>query len=77
MQFIEDTLAMNFADNANDVSRMDNYSFHHKIDDINTLNSKNINHRFHPPYSSQLNPIEKYFSHFKSVLISIHQLPKK
>ena len=37
---------------------------------------KNINHRFLPPYSLQLSPIEEYFSHFKAVLVSIHTLSR-
>ena len=32
------------------------------------LNVNNINYRFLPPYSPQLNPIEQYFSHFKAFL---------
>ena len=55
---------------------MDNCSFHHRRDVVNLLNSKNINHRFLPPYSPQLSPIEEYFSHFKSILISNHTLPR-
>ena len=52
---------------------MDNCSFHHRRDVIAELEFNNINHRFLPAYSLQLNPIEEYFSHFKVKLASNDQ----
>ena len=76
MKFIEEKLLLHFQSYPNDVLVMDNCSFHHRRDVIEMLNCKNINHRFLPPYSPQLNPIEEYFSHFKAVLAGIHPLPR-
>jgi len=55
---------------------MDKCSFHHRKDVIALLKMKKINHRFLPPFSPQLNPIEEYFSHFKAVLSLIRPVPK-
>ncbi|KAG0441996.1 hypothetical protein DMUE_0627 [Dictyocoela muelleri] len=75
MGFIENKLATHFQNNSDDILIMDNCSFHHRGDVIDLLNSKNIKHRFLPAYSPQLNPIEEYFSYFKSKLASFHVLP--
>ena len=76
IKFIEEHLCQHFAFNSNDVLVMDNCSFHHRKDVISYLNLNNINYRFLPPYSPQLNPIEEYFSHFKANLQSIHPMAR-
>ncbi|KAF7700685.1 hypothetical protein CDIK_0872 [Cucumispora dikerogammari] len=52
---------------------MDNCGFYHRRDVIAELESNNINHRFLPAFSPQLNSIEEYFSHFKAKLASNDQ----
>lgn len=75
IEFINRKLCEHFENNLQDILIMDNCRFHHKRDVIELLRVKNINHMFLPPYSPQLNPIEEYFSHFKSRLVSIHPQP--
>ncbi|KAG0439509.1 hypothetical protein DMUE_2386 [Dictyocoela muelleri] len=75
MCFIENKLTVHFQNNNDDILIMDNCSFHHRSDVIALLDSKNIKHRFLPAYSPQLNPIEEYFSYFKSKLSSFHAIP--
>ncbi|KAG0441634.1 hypothetical protein DMUE_0898 [Dictyocoela muelleri] len=75
INFIENNLLLHFQNNRNDILVMDNCSFHHRRDVIALLENKNINIRFLPAYSPQLNPIEEYFGHFKSKLSSFRTLP--
>ena len=69
--FIQKKLDVHFQNNRNDVLIMNNCSFHHRKNVIALLKMKKINHRFLSPYYPELNPIEEYFSHFKTVLSSI------
>lgn len=73
--FIQDKLVRHFEVNRFDILIMDNCSFHHRKDVLQLLDDNNIRYRFLPPYSPQLNPIEEYFSHFKSKLSSMHPFP--
>ncbi|KAF7689856.1 hypothetical protein CDIK_2818 [Cucumispora dikerogammari] len=73
IEFIRNKLIPHFENNPDDILIMDNRSFHHRIDVIAELEFNNINHWFLPAYSSQLNPIEEYFSHFKAKLASNDQ----
>ncbi|KAF7693640.1 hypothetical protein CDIK_2227 [Cucumispora dikerogammari] len=64
--FIKNSLKPHFDSNPNDILAINNCSFHNIRDVIEELKLWDINHRFLPPYSPQLNPIEEYFSHFKA-----------
>jgi len=75
IHFLNDKLLEHFQANPHDILIMDNCRFHHRKDVLEFLNQNSILFRFLPPYSPQLNPIEEYFSHFKSVLQGIHPLP--
>jgi len=76
ISFIQEKLVQHFQNNPNDILIMDNCRFHHRKDVIDLLTTNNILHRFLPPYSPQLNPIEEYFSTLKSDLASIHPSTK-
>jgi len=75
-EYIQTVLIPHFRLNQNDLLIMDNCRFHHRRDVLDLFDENNINYRFLPPYSPQLNPIEEYFSHFKSVLNSTHPFPR-
>ncbi|KAF0990067.1 hypothetical protein HZS_4827 [Henneguya salminicola] len=49
---------------------MDNCSFYHRSDVTALFIELGVSVRFLPPYFPQLNPIEEYFSHLKSVYSS-------
>jgi len=73
--FIKEHLKQHFDSNPNDVLVMDNVAFHHRSDIIEMLNEFGISYMFLPPYSPQLNPIEEYFSYFKSKYSSLRPRP--
>ncbi|XP_031337186.1 uncharacterized protein LOC116166371 [Photinus pyralis] len=49
-----------------DIIIMDNARIHHANDVSNFFRENNVRHRYLPPYSPQLNPIEEVFSMIKS-----------
>ena len=49
---------------------MDNAKFHHSPCVREAINQSGLSHRYVPPYSPQLNPIEQYFSQIKSFINS-------
>ena len=55
---------------------MDNCRFHHSVDVIRILTANNINYKFLPPYSPQLNPIEEFFGELKANYKLIRPLSK-
>ena len=71
-QFISEILITHFLMHPND-----NCRFHKRSDIINLFNQHSINHRFLPPYSPQVSPIEEYFSYFKSGLNSRENIIRK
>lgn len=80
--FIKTHSLPHFQRNPTDVLIMDNCRFHHRRDVTMLLEEKRIPFMFLPPYSPQLNPIEEYFSSFKSqisafVTINISRLELK
>lgn len=70
MDFINEKLSKHFIKNPRDIVVMDNCRFHHRKDVLDLLTDRGIGHRFLPPYSPQLNPIEEYFSSLKSRISS-------
>lgn len=54
-----------------DVVIMDNMRSHHAKVVCELLNRKSIHYRYLPPYSPDLNPIEKLWSKFEAILRKI------
>lgn len=71
IDFIKNKLLIHFLTHPNDILIMDNCKFHHRKDVLSVLHENNITFKFTPPYSPQLNPIEEYFSFFKSKMSAI------
>jgi len=76
INFINEKLVPYFKRNANSILVMDNCRFHHSRDVIKLLTMKNISHKFLPPYSPQLNPIEEFFGELKANYKAIRPLSK-
>ncbi|WUR04947.1 DDE-3 domain-containing protein [Vairimorpha necatrix] len=72
MNFVGNKLSMFFRNNPGKVLIVDNASFHHSREVLQKLNNLGINHKFLPPYSPQLNPIEEFFSMLKARFSSFH-----
>ena len=64
INFISEKLVSYFNNYPDYILIMDNCRFHHSVDVIRILTANNINYKFLPPYSPQLNPIEEFFSEF-------------
>ena len=76
IDFIRSNLLNNNFVGLNDVLIMDNCRFHHQQDVKQFLFESNIYFLYLPAYSSQLNPIEEYFSHSKAKYKSLKTLSK-
>ena len=76
INFISEKLVPYFNNNPDSILIMDNCRFHHSVDVIRILTANNINYKFLPPYSPQLNPIEEFFGELKANYKLIRPLSK-
>jgi transposase len=71
MSFINNRLLLYFSNNNTKILIMYNVKFHHSSSVKNTLIENNINVKYLPAWSPQLNPIEEFFSMKKSRYYSV------